>query len=655
MNILECENRKTGMDKQAIINKLDIKSFYASELPSVKWNGAGGMGQALCPWHDDTKPSLSINLNTGLFKCFGCNAKGSVFDFYMKKHGVDYRTAFNALAKEAELTPEPPKKIVETYDYTDESGNLLHQTVRYEPKDFSQRRPDGKDKWRWNLDGVRLFPYNLSEVIKTKSIIIVEGEKDCETLKGIGLTATCNPMGSGKWKVEYNEHFRGKRVVIIPDNDKPGRDHALQIAKNLKGIAESVKVVEFPDLPEKGDVSDWIAQGHTKEELIEIIKQTPEWIPEEPKSLLDSLLKWNDILSLDVKTEYLLENLIPQGSITLLFGRGGIGKTSISLQIAYAIAEGKPFGDFKTIKTPVYFIDFENPLPVLKERVEKIGESDNLWVWHISNPTLPPRLDSKDYELYKQLPPGLLIYDTLRASHLSDENDSKPMALIMSRLKELREIGFTIFLLHHTPKGNEGIFKGSTAILDLADHVLGLEEIKESDSVEFDTDNLYRLGVRIKTRYDPYHIFLRFNAAIKGFEVAKDPDLEKMKDIQQILMQSQKTPNQTEFRKMIRDEFDYSDREARRLIKKGEGIYWQKEGKGEGKSSKAFCYVQMSDIYIGDKWTQQNNTLSDSDMTTPENQMQTLDNSHLSICQDTPQQMDTTNDDEVIEVLEIVE
>jgi archaellum biogenesis ATPase FlaH len=371
-----------------------------------------------------------------------------------------------------------------------------------------------------------------------------------------------------------------------------------------------------------------------------------EWIPEEPKNLLDSLLKWNDILSLDIQTEYLLQKLIPKGGITLLFGRGGIGKTSLSMQIAHAVAEGLPFAELQTIKMPVFFIDFENPLSILKERVEKIGKSDNLYVWHISNEIQPPRLDSSKWELYKQLPPGLLIVDTLRASHLSDENDSKPIALIMARLKEFREMGFTILLLHHTPKGNENIFKGSTALLDLADHVLGLEEVREGDTIEFDKENLYRLGTRIKTRYDPHHIFLTFNPAKKGFEVAKDPDLEKMKDIRQILIQSQKIPNQTEFRKMIRDEFDYSDREARRLIKKGEDIYWQKKGKGEGKGHKAFCYVQMSDIYIADKQTQQNNTLSDSDMTTPENQMQPLDNSHLSTCQDTPQQMDTTKDDE---------
>ncbi|MGQ9571048.1 MAG: AAA family ATPase [Thermodesulfovibrionales bacterium] len=299
-------------------------------------------------------------------------------------------------------------------------------------------------------------------------------------------------------------------------------------------------------------------------------------VSEEVVDILSSLLKWNDLLSFDVKTEYILEKLIPERSITLLFGRGGTGKTSLALQMAHAVAEGLAFGELKTIKTPVYFIDFENPLAILKERIEKIGLSDNLWVWHISNEIQPPKLDSKRWELYKKLPPGLLIFDTLRASHLSDENDSKPMALIMSRLKELRERNFTVLLLHHTPKSNENIFKGSTALLDLADHVLGLEGVKDSDTtIEFDKDTLYRLGVRIKTRYEPYHIFLKFNSDKKGFEIAKDPDYEKMGSIYELLKQSREPLKQKELKEQIKKELDFTESETRRLLKRGIGLYWE--------------------------------------------------------------------------------
>ena len=270
--------------KQRVLDRLDKQAFYTREIPSIKWNGkAEGLG--LCPVHGDSNPSFSANRESGLFHCFACGKSGSIFDFYTMQHGGGFRGALEALAREAGVDIQgqgPAKKnskFVAEYNYTDEAGKLLFQAVRYEPKDFRQRRPDGKGGWIWSLDGVRLVPYNLPEVLKAKSIIIVEGEKDCETLKAWGLTATTNAQGAGKWRREYNNHLKGKRVVILPDNDDPGRKHGAVVARNLHGIAESLKVVELPSLPHKGDVSDWIKQGGTRENLIELIKQTAEWTP----------------------------------------------------------------------------------------------------------------------------------------------------------------------------------------------------------------------------------------------------------------------------------------------------------------------------------------------------------------------------------------
>jgi len=203
------------VERQEILNRLDIRDFYASELPSLKIMSSG-QGQALCPFHNDTKPSLSVNLISGYFYCHGngCGNHGSIFDFYMAKHGVDFRTAKLALAREAGLTMELPKRVVERYDYTDESGNLLFQVERYEPKGFKQRRPDGINGWIYSISGVRLVPYNLPGVIQSQSIVIVEGEKDADALNKMGVVATCNPMGAGKWKAEYNHFFEGKRVAF---------------------------------------------------------------------------------------------------------------------------------------------------------------------------------------------------------------------------------------------------------------------------------------------------------------------------------------------------------------------------------------------------------------------------------------------------------
>ncbi|MDP6494877.1 MAG: hypothetical protein QGI09_05565, partial [Dehalococcoidia bacterium] len=108
-------------------------------------------------------------------------------------------------------TPQPSRngmkrRISATYDYTDEDGTLLFQTVRYDPKDFAQRQPDGKGGWKWNLEGVRRVLYRLPELLgadPSEPVFIVEGEKDVDRLAGLGLVATTNPMGVKKWRPEY--------------------------------------------------------------------------------------------------------------------------------------------------------------------------------------------------------------------------------------------------------------------------------------------------------------------------------------------------------------------------------------------------------------------------------------------------------------------
>lgn len=143
------------MDSQAILEKLDVKTYYLSEIPSVKWNGKGE-GQGLCPFHEDHKKSFSVNQTTGLFFCHACNERGDILSFYMKKHSVDFKTALHEFARISGIT-ETKKTIEAAYDYKDAEGNLVFQTIRYKPKDFKQRRPDSNNhsKWTYNLQGVK--------------------------------------------------------------------------------------------------------------------------------------------------------------------------------------------------------------------------------------------------------------------------------------------------------------------------------------------------------------------------------------------------------------------------------------------------------------------------------------------------------------------
>jgi hypothetical protein len=134
----------------------------------------------------------------------------------------------------------------------------------------------------WNLEGVRRVLFRLQELLKADPkarVYIVEGEKDVKRLVKLGLVATTNSGGAGKWQPEYNRFLKGRRVVILPDNDEPGRSHAEEVARNLAGVAKSVKIVHLPHLPDKGDVSDWLQAGGTRKRLVALVKKAPEYRP----------------------------------------------------------------------------------------------------------------------------------------------------------------------------------------------------------------------------------------------------------------------------------------------------------------------------------------------------------------------------------------
>jgi len=254
----------------------------------------------------------------------------------------------------------------------------------------------------------------------------------------------------------------------------------------------------------------------------------------DPSSLMQSGL---ELQKTNHKVTYIYEEVIQEQSIIMLHGRGGVGKSYVAMQIGDAISKGESYLGLKTKLRNVYYLDHENPLPLLADRI-RILNIDKIWFWH--NERKPPKIDSDDFEVFKRLPPGLLIIDTLRSSQSLDENSSREMALIMGRLKELREMGFTILILHHAPKGNERTYKGSTAILDLADHVIGLYRMREGNKKhEEDDDNnedkIFRLGTVGKTRYKPFHTYLKFDPA-QGFVLATDPDSETLESMRMILL-----------------------------------------------------------------------------------------------------------------------
>lgn len=264
------------------LDQIHADVIAALEARGARRNGDELRFRCLLPDHEDTTPSADYNLAKRAYKCQGCGASGGLIV------GDQPIAALLGLAVEAARNGNGNRRkrrgtIVATYDYTDAAGNLLFQVVRCEPKSFRQRRPDG-DGWAWNLQGVERVLYRLPEVKAATHVYIVEGEKDADALRNLGLTATTCPGGAGKWRAEYAERFRSDQLVtILPDADDAGRKHAEEIAASLYGRVASVQILELPDVPDKGDVSDFIAGFDDPEEVAERLaimsEAAPEWAP----------------------------------------------------------------------------------------------------------------------------------------------------------------------------------------------------------------------------------------------------------------------------------------------------------------------------------------------------------------------------------------
>jgi hypothetical protein len=289
---------------------------------------------ARCPAHDDATPSLAVSLGEDgriLLKCFaGCEVAAIV-------GAVDVALA-DLFVGPASAGPEPDA----VYEYRDERGALLFQVVRGPGKRFRQRQPDGLDGWTWNLANVRRVLYRLPELRAADSgaeVYVVEGEKDVETLRRLGLVATTNPQGAGKWRPELSEPLRGRDVVILPDNDDPGRRHADGVARLLDGLARRIRIVVLPGLPAKGDVTDWIAGGNTVEHLRELVAATSAVgaASGQPSATVVTLA---DVEPEQV--EWLWAGRIPRGKLTLLDGDPGLGKSTVAYDIAARVTRGLP-------------------------------------------------------------------------------------------------------------------------------------------------------------------------------------------------------------------------------------------------------------------------------------------------------------------------
>lgn len=283
------ERDNSSSQVEQMIANISFRSFYRTFLSSLKERGNSNNAMALCPFHDDHNPSLSVNLETGLWNCFACGEKGNASGFYMRLNGHSSTTAKEIAGMTyTTFSGEGKGKVVATYMYRDHSGETLYIKERTEPgkggrtKEFRfKHRKDGR--WTSGRGGDPAL-YNLPDLAGKEQIFIVEGEGKVERLREFGLTATCLDTGAeSSWRKEYLTVLGGKEeIIILPDNDDAGRSYSKTIVAALRGKVEKIKVVELPGLGEGEDIIDWAKKyGNGAGKLREIVEATPPLSPQE--------------------------------------------------------------------------------------------------------------------------------------------------------------------------------------------------------------------------------------------------------------------------------------------------------------------------------------------------------------------------------------
>jgi len=428
-----------------------------------------------CPSHEDKKSSLSITEQDGkvLLHCHaGCEP-----DNILGAIGLTWKDLYSDNGYKSKEQP------LTTYDYLDVTGEFVYQVVRYPNKKFVHRRPDGLDGWIYKeaMKGVKRVLYNLPIVIATinagQPVYIVEGEKDVNKLNELGLTATCNSGGAGKWQDGFADYFKGAKVAIFPDNDQPGKQHALRVVKSLYGKAEAIKIINLPELGSKEDVSDWLDAGNTKDDLIKLVKETSTWQPKEEQNNIGVLM--SDVQP--EKVDWLWLGRIALGKLNVIDGDPGQGKSTLTLDITSRLSTGKAMPSFTETRQPagVVILSAEDGLAdTIKPRLIAAG-ADCSRILALTTITdvetdeerpfvLPDDLETIK-EGVKKVGAKLLIIDPLMAflSCTVNSHRDQDIRRVLHLLANLAEdTGVAVVVIRHLNKSSTGnsLYRGGGSI-----------------------------------------------------------------------------------------------------------------------------------------------------------------------------------------------
>jgi 5S rRNA maturation endonuclease (ribonuclease M5) len=479
--------------------------------------------KARCPAHADTHPSLTVSETPDriLVNCHARCPKEKIL-------AALELTMADLFFAPRSPRPASPHIITKTYDYVSEDGTLLFQAVRYTPKAFRQRRPDGAGGWIWNLEGVRRVVYHLDELVEETTVYLVEGERDADRLRECSLTATTTPCGATAWRDDYAEQLVQagiKDVIAIPDNDQPGRAYARAAARSLTRHGVTVRIVELPGVTAKGDVSDWLDVGHTVDELVDLGQKAPPFMawdddedatapsPVETASRMTSaaieVIDAADLVTREYPDQPALVagGLIVPRALVVNGGPAKRGKSLLVLNREIRRASSSPFLRFPTTAGRTLYIQAEIPEPQLKQRL--VSMLDGCPDGPLEAETLRGRLltvtrrglfidEPAGYDAIRQLieqtEPDLLSLDPLARFFTGEENSAREVGRLINSLDRLiQAYGLAIELTHHTGKPSTGDprqggqrLRGSSALFGAADAVSMLDKIDDSWVLSFE-------------------------------------------------------------------------------------------------------------------------------------------------------------------------
>ena len=459
----------------------------------------------------DKNPSLSITESEGkvLFHCHG---------------GCDQRDVFDAV-RERNLLPTTPKreeisftkhqdKVLEhEWLYRTEDGDTLFTKRRYKTNDakgktYSIHRVDANGKRIAGLKDTRIVPYNLPELLNAKAagraIYLVEGEKAADALVSIGATATTSHTGAGSWPTEITQYFSGANVVVIPDNDEPGRSYAKRAIAHLLPVVKSIRYLDLELMMPGDDAYEWVhhAKG-TRKELAELAKKAEvitnqavvtdsEQLPEVFNSVpqLLNIEAWDTIK--DEPVEWIIQNVLPAKGFCALYGPPGSYKSFIALDIAEAIATGRPWmGNAVSNPGAVLIIAGEGHGGIgARIMACKINNNtkDGAEIYVIRH-QLNLRSSADDFNLLmesideliqrKGIDLRLIQIDTLaRAFGGGNENDSQDMGAFIHNCGRMqRKLDCALMPLHHSGKDSTKGLRGHSSLLGAVDTQLELQKL----------------------------------------------------------------------------------------------------------------------------------------------------------------------------------